>query len=76
MHCTGILRCAQVCTCMSCEAAVYDVWHICLRLSTGVSCQSLQGRRYQRTYSGTASSEDVVVASARAYVGALNKVIG
>lgn len=37
---------------------------------------NVQGRTYQRTFSGTASSEDVVVASARAYVGALNKLIG
>jgi 2-isopropylmalate synthase len=38
--------------------------------------KNAQGRRYQRTFSGTASSEDVVVASARAYVSALNKFIG
>lgn len=34
-----------------------------------------QGRRYQRTFSGTASSDDIVVASCRAYVSGLNKLI-
>lgn len=34
-----------------------------------------QGRRYQRTFSGTSSSDDIVVASCRAYVAGLNKLI-
>lgn len=37
---------------------------------------SAQGRIYQRTFNGTGADEDVVVSSARAYVSALNKVIG
>jgi len=37
--------------------------------------ENAQGRRYQRTFSGTASSDDIVVASCRAYVSGLNKLI-
>ncbi|KAK9818017.1 hypothetical protein WJX72_005722 [[Myrmecia] bisecta] len=36
---------------------------------------SAQGGKYQRTFSGTGADEDIVVASARAYVSALNKMI-
>lgn len=35
----------------------------------------LQGGATQRTFSGSGANEDVVVASARAYVSALNKLI-
>ena len=38
--------------------------------------QSAQGRVTQRSYSGTGADEDIVVSSARAYVSALNKMIG
>lgn len=37
--------------------------------------ENAQGSIRQRTYTGTAASEDVVVASARAYISALNKII-
>lgn len=37
--------------------------------------ETAQGSVSQRTYSGTGASEDVVVASARAYISALNKMI-
>ena len=36
---------------------------------------TLQGRKTQRSFSGTSAHEDVVVGSARAYVNALNKLI-
>jgi len=35
-----------------------------------------QAGKKQRTFSGTGADEDIVVSSARAYVGALNKMIG
>ena len=35
----------------------------------------LQGRRFERVFSGNGADEDVVVGSARAYVSALNKLI-
>jgi 2-isopropylmalate synthase len=37
--------------------------------------ENAQGSLRQRTFTGTAASEDIVVASARAYLGALNKII-
>ena len=35
----------------------------------------LQGGATQRTFSGTGANQDVIVASARAYISALNKLI-
>ncbi len=35
----------------------------------------LQGRQFQRVFSGNGADEDVVVGSARAYISALNKLI-
>lgn len=35
----------------------------------------LQGRQFERVFSGQGADEDVVVGSARAYVSALNKLI-
>ena len=35
----------------------------------------LQGRRFERVFSGNGADEDIVVGSARAYVSALNKLI-
>lgn len=35
----------------------------------------MQGGSTQRTFSGSGANEDIVVASARAYVSALNKLI-
>ena len=37
--------------------------------------ENAQGSLRERTFTGTAASEDVVVASARAYLSALNKII-
>ena len=34
-----------------------------------------QGPRQQRTFTGTGADEDIVVASARGYISALNKLI-
>ncbi|KAI3429866.1 hypothetical protein D9Q98_010177 [Chlorella vulgaris] len=38
--------------------------------------KSYKGGRTQRTFSGSGADEDIVVSSARAYVSALNKMIG
>lgn len=47
------------------------VFNICqLRLPS-----LLQGGQTQRTFSGSGANEDIVVASARAYISALNKLI-
>jgi 2-isopropylmalate synthase len=35
----------------------------------------VQGGQTQRTFSGSGANEDIVVASARAYISALNKLI-
>ena len=35
----------------------------------------LQGRKFERVFSGNGADEDIVVGSARAYVSALNKLI-
>lgn len=35
----------------------------------------LQGRQFERVFSGNGADEDVVVGSARAYISALNKLI-
>lgn len=35
----------------------------------------MQGRQFERVFSGQGADEDVVVGSARAYVSALNKLI-
>lgn len=35
----------------------------------------MQGRRFERVFSGNGADEDIVVGSARAYVSALNKLI-
>lgn len=45
-------------------------------ISTEAVVQTPQGRQYQRTFSGTGADGDIVVSSARAYVSALNKLIG
>jgi 2-isopropylmalate synthase len=37
--------------------------------------ENAQGSLRQRTFTGTAASEDIVVASGRAYLGALNKIL-
>lgn len=37
--------------------------------------QTSQGRRYKRSFSGNGTDCDIVVASVRAYVSALNKMI-
>lgn len=37
---------------------------------------SPQGRKFQRTFSATGADSDIVVASARAYTNALNRLIG
>ena len=37
--------------------------------------ENAQGSVRQRTFTGTAASEDIVVASGRAYLGALNKIL-
>lgn len=36
---------------------------------------AVQGRKAQRSFTGQGADEDIVVASARAYVSALNKMI-
>ena len=38
-------------------------------------CMDEQGRQSQRTFSGSGADEDIVVASARAYVSGLNKLV-
>lgn len=38
-------------------------------------CMNEQGRQSQRTFSGSGADEDIVVASARAYVSGLNKLV-
>ncbi len=35
----------------------------------------MQGRKAQRTFSGSGADEDIVVSSARAYVSGLNKLV-
>lgn len=35
----------------------------------------MQGRQFERVFSGNGADEDVVVGSARAYISALNKLI-
>jgi 2-isopropylmalate synthase len=46
------------------------------RMSNEGYVASAQGNVTQRTYSGNGADNDIVVASARAYVSALNKMIG
>ena len=49
---------------------------VVVRPASGLSfVENAQGSMRQRTFAGTAASEDIVVASARAYISALNKVI-
>ena len=50
----------------ACEHGAAATWYL---------VPASQGRRYQRTFSGTSSYEDIVVSSTRAYVTALNKLI-
>ena len=38
-------------------------------------CLLIQGRQFERVFSGQGADEDIVVGSARAYVSALNKLI-
>lgn len=45
------------------------------RMSSQGYVSSAQGGKVQRTYSGGAADEDIVVSSARAYTSALNKMI-
>ena len=47
------------------------VWSKALKGSLAV-----QGPKQQRTFTGTGADDDIVVASARGYVSALNKLIG
>lgn len=35
----------------------------------------MQGRQFQRVFSGNGADEDVIVGSVRAYISALNKLI-
>lgn len=50
-----------------------DLRHIGILLSRRLV--AVQGGSQQRSFSGSGANEDIVVASARAYVSALNKLI-
>lgn len=43
---------------------------------TDATIRSPQGRKFQRTFSASGADSDIVVASARAYTNALNRLIG
>ncbi len=85
-----LFRCLKRCLAVTITQRATDVVSLCLSIGhihclaretllrsslNTTSKPVLQGRQFQRVFSGNGADEDVVVGSARAYISALNKLI-